>query len=88
MYTHERVCRLVCNFVTALDEEARPLRIFCSGRRQVNEVSGGIWEPYIRFDENDSMNPFFEPYRDIMERLRGGLVPIFVGQTCHWFTSA
>ena len=71
---------------TYTGEVARKLT---NGRWHLNPVHGGIWEPYILFDDYDSMNPFFDPYRDIVERRRGGLglVPIVVGQTCHRITS-
>ena len=60
-------------------------RILTNGRWHLNEVHGGIWEPYILFDDGDNMNPFLEPYRDIVEPRRGGirLVPIVVGQTSY-----
>lgn len=77
---------LFAAIVAYTGEVARKLT---NGRWHLNPVHGGIWEPYILFDDYDSMNPFFEPYRDIVERRRGGLglVPIVVGQTCHRITS-
>lgn len=45
------------------------------GHWHLNEVHGGIWEPYIMFDnDSDYVNPFLEPYKSIHERLRGGLM--------------
>ena len=77
---------LFAAIVAYTGEVARKLT---NGRWHLNPVHGGIWEPYILFDDYDSMNPFFDPYRDIVERRRGGLglVPIVVGQTCHRITS-
>ncbi|MBK9264012.1 MAG: hypothetical protein IPM54_29945 [Polyangiaceae bacterium] len=50
-------------------------RKLTGGHWHLNEVHGGIWEPYILFD-NDSnyLNPFLEPYKSIAERRRGGLM--------------
>lgn len=59
-------------------------RVLTGGRWQLNEVHGGIWEPYVLFgDNNDYLNPFFETYRNIVERRPGGLmlVPLVVAHT-------
>jgi hypothetical protein len=59
-------------------------RALTGGRWQLNEVHGGIWEPYVLFDnDNDYLNPFFETYRNIVERRYGGLmlVPLVVAHT-------
>ena len=45
------------------------------GRWHLNEVHGGIWEPYVMFDnDSDYVNPFLEPYKSIHESRRGGLL--------------
>ena len=45
------------------------------GHWRLNEVHGGIWEPYIFFDnDSDYVNPFLEPYKSIVESKRGGLL--------------
>ncbi|MBK9265487.1 MAG: hypothetical protein IPM54_37585 [Polyangiaceae bacterium] len=45
------------------------------GHWHLNEVHGGIWEPYVMYDnDSDYVNPFFEPYKSIVERRRGGLL--------------
>jgi hypothetical protein len=59
-------------------------RALTGGRWQLNEVHGGIWEPYVLFDnDHDYLNPFFETYRNIVERKYGGLmlVPLVVAHT-------
>jgi len=59
-------------------------RALTGGRWQLNEVHGGIWEPYVLFDnDNDYLNPFLETYRNIVERKYGGLmlVPLVVAHT-------
>lgn len=50
-------------------------RICTGGRWHLNEVHGGIWEPYVMFDnDKDYVNPWLEPYKSIAERRRGGLL--------------
>ncbi|MBK9258326.1 MAG: hypothetical protein IPM54_00645 [Polyangiaceae bacterium] len=45
------------------------------GHWHLNEVHGGIWEPYVMYDDDsDYVNPFLEPYKSIAERRRGGLL--------------
>jgi hypothetical protein len=59
-------------------------RKLTGGRWHLNEVHGGIWEPYVLFDEDhDYLNPFFETYRNIADRRPGGLmlVPLVVAHT-------
>jgi hypothetical protein len=50
-------------------------RIATGGHWHLNEVAGGIWEPYVVYDENSAyVNPFLEPYKSIVEQSRGGLM--------------
>ncbi|MBK9266465.1 MAG: hypothetical protein IPM54_42590 [Polyangiaceae bacterium] len=45
------------------------------GHWHLNEVHGGIWEPYVMYDDDsDYVNPFLEPYKSIAERRRAGLL--------------
>jgi len=59
-------------------------RKLTGGHWHLNEVHGGIWEPYVLFDnDSDYLNPFLEPYKGIVERRRGGLmlVPLVLAHT-------
>jgi hypothetical protein len=50
-------------------------RKLTNGRWHLNEVHGGIWEPYVMFDnDSDYLNPFLETYKSIVERRYGGLM--------------
>lgn len=50
-------------------------RTLTNGRWHLNEVHGGIWEPYVMFDnDSDYLNPFLETYKNIVEHRRGGLM--------------
>ncbi len=50
-------------------------RHLTNGHWHLNEVAGGIWEPYVHNeDESDYLCPFVEPYKDIAERRRGGVM--------------
>jgi hypothetical protein len=49
-------------------------REMTGGEWRLNEVHGGIWEPYVHADDREYLNPFLEPYKDIVERRRGGIM--------------
>ena len=50
-------------------------RHLTNGHWKLNEVAGGIWEPYVHNeDDSDYFCPFVEPYKDIAERRRGGVM--------------
>lgn len=49
-------------------------REMTGGHWRLNEVHGGIWEPYVHADNWEYLNPFLEPYKDIVERRRGGIM--------------
>lgn len=49
-------------------------RTMTGGEWRLNEVHGGIWEPYVHADDWEYLNPFLEPYKDIVERRRGGIM--------------
>lgn len=49
-------------------------REMTGGHWRLNEVHGGIWEPYVHADDWEYLNPFLEPYKDIVERRRGGIM--------------
>jgi hypothetical protein len=51
------------------------LRRESGGIWKLNEVAGGIHEPYVHFGEDYRryINPFLEPYKAIAEQQRGGL---------------
>lgn len=50
------------------------MRKLSGGYWKLNEVPGGIWEPYVHTDEHHYMNPFLDPYKDIAEVRRGGVM--------------
>ena len=58
------------------------LRKESGGHWMLEEVAGGIYEPYIDIDlrEGIYLNPFLEPYKFIYEGKRGGLVGIVSGE--------
>jgi hypothetical protein len=51
------------------------------GHWMLEEVAGGIYEPYIDIDLRQGiyLNPFLEPYKFIYEEKRGGLVGVVAG---------
>ncbi len=58
------------------------LRKESGGHWMLEEVAGGIYEPYIDIDLRQGiyLNPFLEPYKFIYEGKRGGLVAIVAGE--------
>lgn len=49
-------------------------REMTGGHWRLNEVHGGIWEPYVHANDWEYLNPFLEPYKDIVEGRRGGIM--------------
>jgi hypothetical protein len=49
-------------------------RQMTGGQWRLNEVHGGIWEPYVHANDGAYLCPFLEPYKDISERRRGGIM--------------
>ncbi|UQA59180.1 hypothetical protein [Polyangium aurulentum] len=72
----QRILEIPNLFAAIVAYTGEVMRKETDGYWKLNEVAGGIYEPYVHpanGDFSDYMNPFLEPYKAIAERKRGGL---------------